>query len=85
MMPTYEYECSDCGHRFERLQGMTETPVKTCPQCGKTVRRIIGSGPAIVMKRGAARPGGASCSFESTGKTCCGQDEKCGKPCGGDK
>ena len=36
-MPTYEYECEHCGHRFERMQPMSAPPVKKCPQCGKKV------------------------------------------------
>ena len=85
-MPTYEYECSSCGRRFERRQSMTEKPLKNCPECGKLVRRLIGSGAAILMKGGHSRGSGNACSLENTGRTCCGRDERCGKPpCGGDR
>jgi len=40
-MPTYEYECDDCGHRFERHQSMASEPVKRCPHCRGPVRRVI--------------------------------------------
>jgi putative FmdB family regulatory protein len=40
-MPIYEYECDDCGHRFERHQSITSGPVKRCPHCGGAVRRVI--------------------------------------------
>jgi putative FmdB family regulatory protein len=83
-MPTYEYECGSCGHRFERFQRMTEKPLRKCPDCGKPVRRLIGAGAAILMKGGSSRGGGNSCSLESTGSTCCGRDQRCGTPpCGG--
>jgi len=50
-MPTYEYECDACGHRFEKFQSIKARPVKTCPECAKTsVRRLIGSGGAIIFK-----------------------------------
>jgi len=33
-MPLYEYECEDCGVRFERRQSITADSLKTCPECG---------------------------------------------------
>ncbi len=32
-MPIYEYECSDCGHEFEKLQKMSDAPLRDCPAC----------------------------------------------------
>ncbi len=49
-MPTYEYECPDCTHRFERFQGINDDPVAACPECGGKVRRIISAGGGIVFK-----------------------------------
>jgi putative FmdB family regulatory protein len=40
-MPIYEYECQKCGVRFERLQLSSSKPMKTCPSCGGSVRRVI--------------------------------------------
>jgi putative FmdB family regulatory protein len=42
-MPTYMYKCADCGHRFESVQGFHDDPLDTCPDCGGTVRRVIGN------------------------------------------
>lgn len=50
-MPTYEYECSACGHAFERFQSIKAGRVRTCPACGKRkVRRLIGMGAALIFK-----------------------------------
>src|SRR5438552_2697324 len=50
-MPTYEYNCSACGHAFERSQSITADPVKRCPQCGKNkVKRLIGTGAGLIFK-----------------------------------
>jgi len=50
-MPTYEYECDGCGHRFEEFQSITDTPLRKCPECGALkLRRLIGSGGAILFK-----------------------------------
>jgi putative FmdB family regulatory protein len=40
-MPLYEYECQNCGVRFERWQHMSDEPVKICPECEGKVRRLI--------------------------------------------
>ena len=50
-MPTYDYECDACGHKFELYQSIL-APVETkCPQCKKKkLRRLIGTGAAIVFK-----------------------------------
>jgi putative FmdB family regulatory protein len=50
-MPTYEYECAKCGHRFEKFQAISAPPVKTCPRCrGRKVKRLIGTGVGILFK-----------------------------------
>jgi len=48
-MPTYEYECLECGLHFERLQHFSDPPVKECPQGHRRVRRVFRA-PAIVFK-----------------------------------
>jgi putative FmdB family regulatory protein len=50
-MPTYEYKCNACGHRFDELQSFSEAPLKTCPKCKKKkLERLIGTGAAIIFK-----------------------------------
>jgi len=49
-MPTYEYECRSCKHRFEEFQSITDEPIKVCPRCGKAVRRLFGGGLGIIFK-----------------------------------
>ncbi|MBN1445484.1 MAG: zinc ribbon domain-containing protein [Candidatus Omnitrophica bacterium] len=49
-MPTYEYECKKCGHRFEKFQKMTDAPVSKCPECEGKVSRIIGLGGGVIFK-----------------------------------
>ena len=40
-MPTYEYLCKQCGHRFEAWQHMSDEPLKVCPQCGAEIHRVL--------------------------------------------
>ena len=49
-MPTYEYECKTCSHKFEVIQSISSDPVKVCPECGKEVRRLIGGGLGVIFK-----------------------------------
>lgn len=49
-MPTYDYECSACGHAFEAFHGMSAEPISICPECGGKVRRLIGAGAGILFK-----------------------------------
>ncbi|HUY93438.1 MAG TPA: zinc ribbon domain-containing protein [Pirellulales bacterium] len=50
-MPTYDYVCDACDHKFELFQSITAEPEKKCPECGKKkLRRLFGAGAAIVFK-----------------------------------
>lgn len=50
-MPTYDYACSACGHRFEEFQSMSAEPLKKCPACKKAkLERLIGPGAGVIFK-----------------------------------
>ena len=42
-MPTYQYQCDDCGNGFEQFQKFSDDPLTVCPTCGQTIRRVIGN------------------------------------------
>ena len=48
-MPTYSYLCSDCGHRFDTVQRMSEDALTDCPECRKAslVRQVQPVGFAL--------------------------------------
>lgn len=48
-MPLYEYECDNCGHRFEVIQKFSDDPLTECPKCQGPVRKLLSS-PAIQFK-----------------------------------
>jgi putative FmdB family regulatory protein len=50
-MPTYEYQCKSCNHRFEVWQKMTDEPLTVCPECNGTIRRILF--PAGIVFKGS--------------------------------
>ncbi len=50
-MPTYDYVCDACDHKFELFQGINDALKKKCHECGKNkLRRLFGTGAAIVFK-----------------------------------
>ena len=50
-MPTYDYVCDACGHRFDAYQSITADALKKCPACGKrSLQRLIGTGGGIIFK-----------------------------------
>jgi putative FmdB family regulatory protein len=51
-MPIYGFECSACGHSFERLQKLADADPTVCPACGaEQVRRQI-SAPSFRLAGG---------------------------------
>jgi len=50
-MPLYEYECSACHKRTEKIQKFSDPEITVCPRCGGALERVI-SAPAIAFKGG---------------------------------
>jgi len=81
-MPTYEYECQKCGCRFEKFQNMKDKPLRTCPECGGAVQRLLGAGAAVIFKGSGFhatdyRQPQTRCGQE---RPCCGRDTPCDTP-----
>lgn len=51
-MPTYDYQCQKCGHRFEVFQSMRDERLTDCPleTCDGSVKRLLGTGAGIIFK-----------------------------------
>ncbi|MFO7781957.1 MAG: FmdB family zinc ribbon protein [Spirochaetia bacterium] len=50
-MPTYEYECRNCGHRFDQFQNMSDDPLRDCPSCAEpALKRLVGGGIGVIFK-----------------------------------
>ena len=48
-MPIFEYRCSVCEHRFEKIQKSSVSRPAPCPKCGGAAKRLL-SAPAIQFK-----------------------------------
>jgi len=69
-MPTYEYECTNCGSRVELMQRVGDPPLKRCGKCSGRMRKVLF--PVGVIYKGSgfyttdyARKGS---SFDDDGK-----------------
>lgn len=73
-MPTYQYACKNCDHRFEAVQSFTDAALTECPECGGPLRKLYGS-VGVVFKgsgfyrndsRESAKPASSSSSSGSS-------------------
>ena len=49
-MPTYVYECKECGHRFEIFQSFSADALDTCPECREVALRKVLFPAGVVFK-----------------------------------
>lgn len=40
-MPIYEYQCEKCGEHLEVSQKISDGPLKSCPKCEGTLKKLI--------------------------------------------
>jgi putative FmdB family regulatory protein len=48
-VPTYQYACTVCGHRFDAVQSFSDPSLTECPQCAGLLRKVFSS-VGIVFK-----------------------------------
>jgi putative FmdB family regulatory protein len=49
-MPTYTYQCENCGIRFDQYQKFTDDALVICPECGEPALRKVYQPVGIVFK-----------------------------------
>ena len=50
-MPLYEYECTTCHRRTEKIQKFSDPEITVCPHCGGHLERVLHA-PAVAFKGG---------------------------------
>jgi putative FmdB family regulatory protein len=82
-VPTYQYACKACDHRFEAVQSFTDSALTDCPACSGPLRKVFNS-VGIVFKgsgfyRTDSRASGGGVASESaksdSGKSDSGKSE----------
>ncbi len=51
-MPIYEYQCEACDHKMEKLQKLSDEPLKVCPICDEPTLNKLVSAAAFRLKGG---------------------------------
>ncbi len=49
-MPTYEYQCRDCGGLFDYFHSMSEARKEKCEKCGGVLTRLVSGGTGLIFK-----------------------------------
>jgi len=80
-MPTYEYRCRKCGHRFELFHSIKDDTIKRCPKCKGRADRLISGGAGILFKGS----GFYSTDYRSSQYKEKAKQEKSGEGAGGGK
>jgi putative FmdB family regulatory protein len=86
-VPTYQYACTACDHRFEAVQSFSDASLTECPACSGLLRKVFSS-VGIVFKgsgfyrtdsrsaAGSTVPGGSEASSGGSDKGGSGSTEK---------
>ncbi|AIR98894.1 FmdB family zinc ribbon protein [Streptomyces glaucescens] len=78
-MPTYQYQCTECGEGLEAVQKFTDDALTECPSCGGRLKKVF-SAVGIVFKgsgfyRNDSR-GSSSSSSPASSKSSASSDSK---------
>lgn len=65
-MPTYQYACTACDHRFDAVQSFSDASLTECPECGGKLRKLYGSVGVVFKGSGFYRTDSRSESKSST-------------------
>lgn len=49
-MPTYEYQCGQCGNTLESVQSFNDDPLTVCPDCGAEALKKKFGNVGVVFK-----------------------------------
>ncbi|MEU4666699.1 FmdB family zinc ribbon protein [Amycolatopsis sp. NPDC023774] len=65
-MPTYQYACKECDHRFEAVQSFSDASLTVCPQCSGPLRKVFSSVGVVFKGSGFYRTDSRDSSKSST-------------------
>ncbi|MFB9366476.1 FmdB family zinc ribbon protein [Kitasatospora sp. NPDC001664] len=64
-MPTYQYQCTQCGHGLEAVQKFTDEALTTCPDCQGKLRKVFSAVGVVFKGSGFYRTDSRSSSSSS--------------------
>ena len=66
-MPTYQYACTACGHRFEAVQSFSDSSLTDCPKCAGRLRKVFSSVGIVFKGSGFYRTDSRAASVDAAG------------------
>ncbi|GHH66670.1 hypothetical protein GCM10018781_20820 [Kitasatospora indigofera] len=66
-MPTYQYQCTECGNGLEAVQKFTDDALTTCPDCQGRLRKVFSAVGVVFKGSGFYRTDSRSSSSSSVG------------------
>ena len=75
-MPTYQYACTACGHRFEAVQSFSDSALTECPECAGKLRKLFGSVGVVFKGSGFYRTDSRNGSSASSPAASSGSETK---------
>ncbi len=89
-MPTYQYACTECGHRLEAVQSFSDAALTECPACAGRLRKVFNSvgivfkGSGFYRTDSRSKDGAADGAKDGAGKEAGGKDPGGNGPAKGD-
>ncbi|MDQ3787385.1 MAG: FmdB family transcriptional regulator [Actinomycetota bacterium] len=74
-MPTYQYACTACDHRFDAVQSFSDPSLTECPECSGKLRKLYGSVGVVFKGSGFYRTDSRSESKSSTAASSSSSDK----------
>ncbi|MFI9270706.1 FmdB family zinc ribbon protein [Kitasatospora sp. NPDC052896] len=68
-MPTYQYQCTECGSGLEAVQKFTDEALTECPQCQGRLRKVFSAVGVVFKGSGFYRTDSRSSSSSSVGSS----------------
>jgi putative FmdB family regulatory protein len=80
-VPTYQYACTACDHRFEQVQSFSDPSLTECPECSGRLRKLYGSVGVVFKGSGFYRTdsrakSSTSASSDTSSDSSTGKSEK---------
>jgi putative FmdB family regulatory protein len=66
-VPTYQYACTECGHRLEAVQSFSDDPLTICTECQGRLRKVFSAVGVVFKGSGFYRTDSRSSAGSSNG------------------
>jgi putative FmdB family regulatory protein len=64
-VPTYQYQCADCGAALEVVQSFTDDALTVCPECDGRLRKVFNAVGVVFKGSGFYRTDSRASSSSS--------------------